>query len=175
METINIHPIFVHFPIALLTLYAIFEIVRLPVLMRQQWWFPVKAAFLFMGFLGGLASFQTGEWAEGAYRETSTMNLVELHSTFAEVTLWVYGVLAAVYLIEWLHRGNVPSRLPDGLQKIWGVLRAIERALFQAPFLILGSVAGLVLITITGALGGAITYGPDIDPVVSIIYHVFFP
>lgn len=30
---------------------------------------------------------------------------------------------------------------------------------------------GLWMVSITGALGGAIAYGPNIDPFVSIVYH----
>lgn len=174
MESLNIHPIFVHFPIALLTVYAAFEIIRFPFITRQQWYVPVKAILLFTGVLGGFAATETGEWAEEIFRGTPTMELVRLHSTFAGATMWVYGILAFIYLIEWMRRGNVTSRLPSGMQKIWSVLLRIETALFKTPILILGSLAGLVLITITGALGGAITYGPEVDPVVSFIYGLFF-
>lgn len=174
MESLNVHPIFVHFPIALLTLYAFFEIVRLPFIARQQWCFPLKAIMLFAGVLGGFAAMQTGEWAEDIFRGTPTMELVRLHSTFANATMWVYGILAVIYLMEWMRRGDVTPWLPSGMRKIWNHLVRIETTLFNAPLLMLGSLAGLVLITITGALGGAITYGPEVDPVVSFIYGLFF-
>ncbi|MFA4887422.1 MAG: hypothetical protein WC595_04365, partial [Candidatus Nanoarchaeia archaeon] len=34
------------------------------------------------------------------------------------------------------------------------------------------SLIGLMLITITGALGGSIVYGTDTDPVVKLIYKI---
>ena len=174
MPILNIHPIFVHFPIALLTVYALFEVCRLPVLTRQQWWFPVKGILLIIGVCGGAAALLTGKAAEGAYFGTSTMNLVRLHSAFAQASVWVYGLLTALYIIEWLRREKLLMFLPNGLQQLWNALCTIELTFFLAPILILGAIAGLSLITITGALGGAIVYGPDIDPIVSVIYHLFF-
>ena len=38
----------------------------------------------------------------------------------------------------------------------------------------LASALGLVAVTITGALGGALVYGPDVDPFVSLIYRLLF-
>ena len=102
------------------------------------------------------------------------MNLVRLHSAFAQASVWVYGLLTALYIIEWLRREKLLMFLPNGLQQLWNALCTIERTFFLAPILILGAIAGLSLITITGALGGAIVYGPDIDPIVSVIYHLFF-
>jgi hypothetical protein len=32
----------------------------------------------------------------------------------------------------------------------------------------------MILVTIVGALGGALVYGPEVDPVVSVVYHLFF-
>ena len=40
--------------------------------------------------------------------------------------------------------------------------------------MLLIALVGIVVITITGALGGAIVYGPEVDPIVSVIYHLFF-
>ncbi len=174
MVSLNIHPIFVHFPIALLSLYAVFEILSLPMLTRLQWWFPTKAVLLFAGMIGGLIADQTGELAEAIYRGSPTMSLIRLHSTYAEAALWVYGVLAALYFIECLRRLQISSLLPAVLQKSWQYLIRIEQMLFRVPLLMLGSIAGLIIITIAGALGGAITYGPNADPIVSFIYHLFF-
>ncbi len=170
----NIHPIFVHFPIALLTFYTLMEILRLPIFQRQTWWFYTKAVLLIAGTIGGFAAQQTGELAEEAFRGTPTMKLVELHSTYASATLWVFGILAALYVIEWIHRDRLAAHIPSSLQKIWNAIRSIESALFRAPILILAAIAGLCLVTITGALGGALVYGGDVDPVVSFIYNLLY-
>lgn len=161
----NIHPLFVHFPIALLTVYAALEIVRLPVLTRQSWYRPVKAVLLFAGFLGGMVSLQTGEIAEEAFHGTSTMRVVEVHSLFANITMWIYGILSASYLLRWISDAKPGFLAP---------LMKLERLLFSVPVLVLGAIAGLCALTVTGALGGALVYGPNADPIVSVIYHLFF-
>jgi uncharacterized membrane protein len=170
----NIHPLFVHFPIALLVFYAILEIVRIPLLTRQAWYFGTKAVLLIGGLVGGFAALQTGELAEEAYQGTASMPLVELHSTFATAVMIVYGILAAIYLIQCGIRTDTGNRIPAFLRKAWGILEGVNQAIFKTPILILGSIAGLILITIVGALGGAIVYGPEVDPIVSFIYHLLF-
>ena len=49
----NLHPIFVHFPIALFTLYALLECARFKKLQEQTYYFYLKA---FLVITGGLAS-----------------------------------------------------------------------------------------------------------------------
>jgi len=81
---INVHPIFVHFPIALLTCYALFEIV----LARKASWKsfvePSKLTLLFLGTLGSWGAFFTGDLIAEALAETP---LVETHAFFASVTV----------------------------------------------------------------------------------------
>lgn len=170
----NVHPIFVHFPIALLTIYALMEIVRLPIFTRQPWWFYTKAVLLFVGVIAGKVAELTGNIAAEAYRGTSAQALVKMHETFAQASVFIFGVLAAAYLIAWGRHENIRAKLPAGLQKIWNALEAVERTIFCAPVLMLLALAGLMVITITGALGGALVYGPNVDPVVSFVYHLFF-
>lgn len=168
MSTLNIHPIFVHFPIALLTVYAALEIVRVPILTRQHWYFYTKAVLLILGLLGGCAALLTGQMAEQGFAGTPTMALVHLHETYAQAALWVYGVLTVLYLIEWIRRSSAAA---------FSVLRSVlrmEEILFRTWVLIPGSLIGLILITITGALGGALVYGSDADPIVSLVYHLLY-
>lgn len=174
MTTLNIHPLVVHFPIALLTVYTALEIFRLPVLTRQSWWHPTKTILLLIGTIGGLLALQTGDMAEDAYRGSPLRSLIELHSTFANASIIVYGILTASHVIAWVRMAGAEKAIPSYLQGIWSVLDGLEKVIFSTPVLMLGALAGLVLITITGALGGAIVYGPDVDPIVSYIYHLFF-
>lgn len=170
----NIHPIFVHFPIALLSIYTLMEIVNLKILRTQHWWFHTKAVLLFLGTIGGGVALLTGKMAEDAYRGTPTMALVHLHSTYAQLTVWVFGVLSALYIIAWLHQELNIEKLPDIIQTIGNILIHVETALFRSALLIPASIIGLALIIITGALGGALVYGPDVDPIVSAIYHLVY-
>ena len=53
----------VHFPIALLTVYALMELVWSKRLRKNESWLYVKAAFLIIGLLGAYAALSTGEMA----------------------------------------------------------------------------------------------------------------
>lgn len=173
---LNIHPIFVHFPIALLTLYALFELLRFKKLLAQPWFEYVKASFLIIGSLTSFLALQTGELAEeGIGRGNSELHrLVETHSAWASVSAWIFAVLAVVYLVVFINRGALGVRLQSSiLKRIWNPLSTIAGWIYRHSWImIIASLAGLIAITITGALGGAIVYGPEADPLVKFIYPI---
>lgn len=170
----NLHPLVVHFPIALLTVYAVLEVCRLPVITRQQWWFYTKAILLIAGSIGTFAALQTGEMDAEGFRGTPTMALVQLHATFAQGTTFVFALLTAAYLIEWLQREAISQRLPETLRESWNALITLERTIFIAPILIAGAILGFLLLTVTGALGGALVYGTDTDPIVKFVTDLLY-
>jgi uncharacterized membrane protein len=99
----NLHPIFVHFPIALLTLYAGLEVVRLPILTRQTWYFYAKAVLVIAGALGAIPTVITGLIVgEGLENDLVIGKIVQMHEKFAFASLVVFGVLAIIYLLVWL-------------------------------------------------------------------------
>lgn len=163
----NIHPLFVHFPIALLTVYALAEMLWFEKIKNQAWWWNVKALLLGVGTLGGFAALQTGEIAEEI---RGGSQLIETHSTYAAATVWIFGILALMYVIAGI-RMYFGSYVQAGVSgRIFTFFSTIERVVVRiAPLL---ACVGLVTLMITGALGGAIVYGPDTDPVVSFIYSV---
>jgi uncharacterized membrane protein len=169
MDLGNIHPLIVHFPIALLTFYAALEIIRVPLLTRRDWWFPLKAAFLFVGFLGGLAALQTGDWASAAYRGSSAAAIVEWHERFAQAALICFGVLAAAHLAEAIAR---IERVRATDTRWWATLLLWERRIFRPVVLILLAAVAFGLLLCTGALGGSLVYGTDIDPLAGILYTI---
>jgi uncharacterized membrane protein len=156
----NIHPIFVHFPLAFLTVYAAFEIVRLPFFTQESWYKPVKKALLYIGTLMSFITLQTGESAEHLMKVRNP--LVETHSTWATVSVWIFVVIAVGYLLETCATKTWFARL-SFLLPIGKIIRTL------APLL---AFVGLVAITVAGALGGAIVYGPDVDPIVKFIYGI---
>src|SRR5574343_1787155 len=89
--TYNIHPIFVHVPIAFLVIYSIIKVLPL------QRWFPsvawkhIERALLFFGVLGAFVALSTGEVAEHLSRPNR--DLVETHSLFAATATWMYVLL----------------------------------------------------------------------------------
>ncbi len=166
----NIHPIFVHFPIALLTVYAFMEILRFKKFTNQPYFFYVKACFLIAGSLTSFLALQTGELAEQALGRS---NLIETHSTYADISSNIFAFLAVIYLISWISKTEWNTKLQTGkMQSVWIKLVSLVKNIEQSIFPILLAIIGLITITITGALGGAIVYGPDIDPVVKMIYSL---
>jgi uncharacterized membrane protein len=172
----NIHPLFVHFPIALLTVYGVFELLRFKKLQAQSWWFYVKVIFVTIGFLGAIVALQTGELIEDQFERGSLGPLMETHAFFATATTVVFGVLVGLYMVTWIRQLKArPTWFgKQGIRQLWQLVQTVQGIFYRPWILVLLALCGLVLITITGALGGALVYGSDIDPVVSVIYHLFF-
>ncbi len=173
---LNIHPMFVHFPIAFLTVYGGLELLRFKKILSQPWWFYVKMSFVVFGFLGALLALQTGGLIEDEFERSSLGPLMETHASFATATTVVFGILAGLYLLTWfkLVSDSQAWLKKNGIRQLWQLLITTHQVFYKPWFLISSAFAGLVLITITGALGGALVHGPEVDPVVSAIYHLFF-
>lgn len=170
----NIHPIFVHFPIALLTIYAVLEWLRFKKLLNWSPFFYIKLVFVVLGSIASYAALITGGIAEEAFAGTPIAKIVEIHSNWAAYTIGIFSVLAVAYLVRWIEKDYPAAVLKINSNKvsgvIWKVLSYLSE-LVQKPFvLVILSIIGLISVTITGALGGSIVYGNDVDPVVRFIY-----
>jgi hypothetical protein len=77
------------------------------------------------------------------------------------------GVLGHAYkLCSTAYRGEV-------VQSVWQVLKKLSTGIGYPAVLVLLALAGLCAVTITGGLGGSMVYGPNADPVVTLIYKLF--
>lgn len=176
-NNMNIHPIFVHFPIALLTLYSFFECFYFRKLINKEYWFFVKAILVVMGTLGGFFALSTGDLAKNQYQNNIDIkNLIEIHSNWAAVAISIYSIISFVYIIKWFDYSSwLKKYKPNNFFIV--VRSSVSRVIqiFLSPWILITLAgAGFVTITIAGALGGAIVYGPDVDPVVKFIYQLFF-
>jgi uncharacterized membrane protein len=152
----DLHPAVVHFPIALLTLYSLFELASIRRLQEKQYWFYVKSIFVILGTLGAVAAYITGLLAfENFYEST----LVQLHARFAIATIILFGLAALLYSLAWF--GGPKALL------------FASRFLFNRGAMIPIALAGLIIIYITGGLGGAIVYGLESNPIMQPIYEYF--
>lgn len=176
----NIHPLFVHFPIGLLVVYSLLELggSLLPALRRQPWAFPVKAFLLFAGVLAALTALFTGALAaEGLEGDEVLSPLIKVHASFAAATTALYIILAATYLNRVFDRKGWFDRIvgTDGFPaRLWRFKRYLASLVLDTWLLPALALFALIGMTVTGALGAALVYGPDIDPFVSFIYHFFW-
>lgn len=164
----SLHPLVVHFPVALLSVYAVAELVRFRRVAQQPYWFYFKATLAVLGSIGALVARQTGESIEEALEASGgpIPRLIEIHSTWSLVATWIFAVLAVAYLLAWIRR--------DG--RLWGQKLGAAgdwagKLVSTWPSAIL-ALAGLAAITATGALGAALVYGPGVDPAVNAIYRL---
>ena len=167
----DVHPIMVHFPIALLTVYALMELLRFRKLTSQAYWFYVKALFAIIGSLATTAALFTGNLAKSNFVPGPQASLVHLHSNFAAVSSYIFALIALLYLLAWLGKQQYHLKAP--WRRIWELKLRTVNYFLGWPVIIIALI-GLGCITITGALGGALVYGTNVDPVVSIVYHLFF-
>jgi uncharacterized membrane protein len=174
----NIHPLIVHFPIGLLILYAGLEIIRLPWLVRQSWYFHIKAVLAIFGTVAAYAAVVTGGWFEESIpRNADIRPIIEVHEMMASVTATIFTIIALAYVFTWLQKEGViekyVARMPWVRMPVV-ILEKLDRLILCTPVSMILALAGVVAITMTGGLGAAMVYGPDIDPFVKIIYNLFF-
>jgi uncharacterized membrane protein len=130
----HLHPIIVHFPIALITVCVVFDLYRV---IRKGAFSPKDGLVLWIiAALSAAAAVASGPEEEA--RGITT--LIHTHSTLADITLWLAIFVVAIRLFVW----RVKSR-----EKMSGVV-------LTAYLLISVLSAGCVLAT--GYFGGAMVY-----------------
>ncbi|MGD8192597.1 DUF2231 domain-containing protein [Brevibacillus ginsengisoli] len=131
-----LHPVLVHFPIALLTAGVLAQL--LAIWKRDP--FDRIATYLFLGgFLGGIAAYLTGDGGEefvGKHFGGDLESFVSPHETFALWTLIVFGIILAIKILPWLNK--------------------FSRTLL--PLVVVLSLVGTGFLVQTGHLGGKIVY-----------------
>lgn len=142
----NLHPAFVHFPIALLFLYALVEILPLRRWMPSAAWDSVRVVLLYTGTAASIATAITGLMAADIVGETPA---VSAHEAAA---LTLVGIAIITSLVSYFRRtDSSASRY---------ALKALAAAI-------------LVLLFVVGSLGANIVYGSQVDPLVTFVTSVF--
>ncbi len=161
----NIHPIFVHFPIAFLLLYSLLVVLPLSKWIPSVSWRPIERLILVVGVLGAMIASQTGEVAEHLVRPDRS--LVEMHALFAGLSTWLYGILLAGEAVHFIH-----TRYAFIFEKIrigMVIIRFCEKVLMNRMIVVLCAILGAIAILVTGLLGGVMVYGMTADPLAPII------
>ncbi len=162
----NIHPMLVHFPVAFIFAYAIAEFLRFRKITAQPYWFFVKASLIIFASLSTIPTIIFGLIAKATLADSTLIgyeDVVLVHETFAICTAVIAGLVALAYFIAWLNRYNRALKFSN-----------YARFMLGAPISIIFALILIIMITITGALGGTMAYGPDAEPISHVIYNLFF-
>jgi uncharacterized membrane protein len=165
--TYDIHPLIVHFPIALLCIYSVIQI--LPV---QKWiptiaWKQVSTLLLILGYAGALAASSSGEVAE--HLSNPNHDVLELHETFAGLVEVFYGILVGSTVVQWLC-GRYLKLLE---YKVVSIVLMISNFVESRPVSIMLSLLGLIALVLTGVFGGVMVYGTSADPLAAPLLQLF--
>jgi uncharacterized membrane protein len=130
---LNVHPLFVHFPIALWLAALLFEL--LAVMLNSEEWHRTAARILYVGTLAGIVTVLTGLAAEKSVPPGPAMVIVGIHETLMMITT---SIAIGLSIFALLFRKN-----------------------FTAPFrryLLAGLIAMAVLMTIGADRGAQLVY-----------------
>jgi uncharacterized membrane protein len=170
--TYDFHPIFVHFPIAFLTLYSIIKILPLTRWFPRVAWRDIERVLLVFGFIGSIAALLTGEQAEELNRPPQ--DIAEWHEFFANTTIWLYGALLAGEFLSFIRRffsqslGTIGAKWPSVIK----TFRFLENLLTHNLFSKLIAVVALGTLFLTGLLGGVMVYGTTADPLAPFVLKI---
>jgi uncharacterized membrane protein len=131
----HFHAMVVHFPIALLMVGFLSEVIAL--FSKKPFFHQTGFYLLLLGTLGTIASYLAGNAAGEGMEEGALGNAIELHEQAATVSLWLTIITAAVYLSLYFFKYN----------KTWAKVLSI--VLFAS---VIGAIAR------TGYLGGQLVY-----------------
>lgn len=163
----NLHPIFVHFPIAFLLLYSLLVILPLHRWFPRVSWKVLRTILLAAGLLGMIAANMTGETAEHLVEVRH--DIVEMHALFAAVAGWVYGIAFASELITYVrHRfANILRRVHMN-----EFILFIEHVITHRVVVVTLALIGVLAMAVTGLLGGVLVYGITADPLAPLVLRL---
>ena len=139
-----LHPLAVHFPIALLVAAAGFAILWMAT--AQALWRRIAAVLLVAGTLGAAFAYFTGEEMKDLSADVPIVeDLVGIHEDLALVTLLASLLLSIIVGVIEIRRPGTASEARDSVP-----VRAI---------VLLGFVIVALLVLITGHIGGIMVWG----------------
>ncbi|MBZ0180789.1 MAG: DUF2231 domain-containing protein [Melioribacteraceae bacterium] len=136
----DLHPLVIHFPIALLMVYSIFVLLSF---WNSDRYFPAALIILFVGVLVGIVAVLSGNQAAELFRRENFLispliqNAIENHEFFATITLWFYILLLVSSFYLYI------KHLLDNKKIL---------------LLLILSLIGCGLIYTTGSIGGELVY-----------------
>ncbi len=163
----NLHPIFVHFPIALFLLYSFLRLFPWPKKLPSVDWRLPRAVILVAGLLGAWLSNATGEIASHIARPSRS--ILEMHEGFAGASVNVYALLLIAELFIFFQPTWLDNKYLSFLKPLNPVFLFLKKVFSQNWIMRLLSLVGALLIAMTGLLGGVMVYGTAADPLAAPI------
>lgn len=94
----NLHPMVVHFPIAILSIAIFFDFVSFFLSREKKWWSEEATAFLYgVGALAAIIVYYTGTLAaDSVMLPAEAQSVLTEHADLAWITVWFYGIYAVL-------------------------------------------------------------------------------
>ncbi len=130
-----LHPAIVHFPIVLMCIIFVFELLAL---ITKNIFYTKLAQYFLIATLAGIgAAILSGGWEEGAYKLSETLEeAVTNHENLAYLSAWYLGLLL-----------------------VWRMLRKpTQMFLWETYAFLFALLAGIALVFFTGHNGGVLVY-----------------
>ena len=136
IDTTHLHPMIVHFPIALLIVGFLADVIHL--IIKKEFFSRAGFYLLILGTIGVIAAYLSGEYAGDGVTEAGALGqALEAHEEAATLALWLMSGAALVRIAFVI------------LKKYDGVFKAVAFTLF---------LLGVISIARTGYYGGELVY-----------------
>lgn len=165
--TYNLHPIFVHFPIALLFAFSVIKIIPFERWFPKVYWRHIEVWLLTFGVLGAFAALATGETAERLTHPNRA--IVNMHANFATLSTWIYALLLIGEILFFI----TPEILPKlNMPQVTRFFVLVQNVLTHGIFSKILAFIAFIAIFVAGLLGGVMVYGTSADPFAKIVLRI---
>ena len=164
----NIHPLVVHFPIALLCCYSLLKILPVQSWFPKTSWVSIERFLLSVGTFGILLATSSGDTAKHMVRPDR--DLVHTHEFFANLTLWFYMALVIIELLPVIISFTRDKKILS--EKILYPITRLLPIITKQWIIRILALLGFLALFLTGLLGGVITHGAATDPIAPFVLNM---
>jgi len=140
-----------------------------------------KVFLLSVGLLGAQLALSTGEIARDLSRGSIPREIVKTHESWASFTSGLFlGILIAYLLVLIYKKPIIENKFykiissAKFFKKVFSIKKKIGEFFYKNSWVfVLVAALGLVAVSVTGALGGALVYGKDADPLITATLKIF--
>jgi len=178
----NFHVLVIHFPIVFAIMYGLIETISFFKKERSGFLHQAGGWTTLFGLASTLVAQQTGSMIRRAVQWSAQQKqLIRTHSNLSNLLVWIFCIALAGYLIDWtlanqdmLRRyfANKPA-LSKILEIKISLLAKVQPFLSSRALRFALGVSAVIIVSIVGALGGAVAFGCKVDPLASYLCTFF--